>query len=239
MGIFLQLQGTAMGTKMAPSYANLFTGSLEPTLIQLGHPYILLWRQYIDDIFLIWTGSDKQLNIFFTNINQVHPTIKFTHYQNNREFTFLDVTVYKGPNFKDTGLLDVKTHTKPTNEQLYIHRTSYHPLSVKTTIPKRETLRYLCTNTCEEMFKHITQKLKDELIERGYKAAEITNITQQYPFHRCPELTSSTNDTTTTHPIVLPVKFGPLCNNIREILQTHWSNIEQDALLSTIFPKDQ
>ena len=47
---FLQLQGTTMGTKMAPSYANLFMGSLEPILTQLGHPHILPWRRYSDDI---------------------------------------------------------------------------------------------------------------------------------------------------------------------------------------------
>ena len=78
---FLQLQGTAMGTKMIPAYANLFMGSLEPDLTNLGHPHILLWRQYIDDIFLIWTGSNSQLEKFMENINHVHPTIKFTHEQ--------------------------------------------------------------------------------------------------------------------------------------------------------------
>ena len=38
---YLQLQGTAMGTKMAPSYANLFMGHLEPRLIQTNEkkPY--------------------------------------------------------------------------------------------------------------------------------------------------------------------------------------------------------
>ena len=76
---FLQLQGTATGTKMAPAYAKLFMGSLEPILAWLGHPYILLWKRYIDDIFLIWTGTDEQLNTFITNINKVHSTIKFTH----------------------------------------------------------------------------------------------------------------------------------------------------------------
>ena len=40
---YLQKQGTAMGTKMAPSYANLFMGKLELRLLQLGTGNILLW----------------------------------------------------------------------------------------------------------------------------------------------------------------------------------------------------
>jgi hypothetical protein len=69
----------------------------------------------------------------------VHPTIKFTYEHSDTELTFLDVTVYKGPQFNDTGLLDVKTHIKPTNKQLYIHRTSYHPKCTKTAIPNSNT----------------------------------------------------------------------------------------------------
>ena len=156
---FLQIQGTAMGTKMAPAYANLFMGSLEPTLLSLGQPHINMWKRFIDDIFLIWTGSPDQLKSFTSEINTVHPTIKFTYEQSENELTFLDVIVYKGPQFTTTGLLDVKTHIKPTNKQLYVHKTSYHPDSVKTAIPKGKTQRYLRFNTREETFTHITKRL--------------------------------------------------------------------------------
>ena len=50
---FLQLQGTSMGTKMAPAYANLFMGSLEPILLDVGGDNILIWRRFIDDDILI------------------------------------------------------------------------------------------------------------------------------------------------------------------------------------------
>lgn len=73
---YLQLQGTAMGTKMAPSYANIFMGKLEPQLIAQDPTHIQLC---IDDIFIIWTGSNEQLDTFLNKIYQIHPTIKFTH----------------------------------------------------------------------------------------------------------------------------------------------------------------
>ena len=113
---YLQLQGTAMGTKMAPSYANLFMGKLEPTLIAQDPTHIKMWKRYIDDIFIIWTGTEDQLQTFLQNINKIHPTIKFTYESDSQELTFLDMTVYKGPNFKTTNTLDIKTHIKKTNK---------------------------------------------------------------------------------------------------------------------------
>ena len=61
---YLKLQGMAMGTKMAPSYANLFTGRLEPKLQAQAPHHIQMWKRYIDDIFIIWTGSDEDLKHF-------------------------------------------------------------------------------------------------------------------------------------------------------------------------------
>jgi hypothetical protein len=40
---------------MAPAYyyANLFMGKLEEKLKEVGKPNIVLWKQFIDDIFII------------------------------------------------------------------------------------------------------------------------------------------------------------------------------------------
>lgn len=62
---YLQIQGTAMGTPLAPSYANHFMGKLKLDLIynnnQFGH-CIKYWARYIDDCVLIWKGSEEFLN---------------------------------------------------------------------------------------------------------------------------------------------------------------------------------
>ena len=96
---YLQIQGTAMGTKMAPVYANLFMGKVEEQLIELGKPHIKLWKRFIDDIFVIWTGSKSEFVTYMTIINQIHNTIKFTHELSETELTFLDITLYKGERF--------------------------------------------------------------------------------------------------------------------------------------------
>ena len=91
-----------MDTKMAPAYVNLFMGKLEKKLKELDKPHIMLWKQFIDDIFVIWTGSTSKFTTYMTNINQMHPTIKFTHELSETELTFLDVTLYKGESLAET-----------------------------------------------------------------------------------------------------------------------------------------
>lgn len=48
---YLQIGGTAMGTALAPAYANLFMRKLEEEFFnkEANKPYI--WKRYIDDIF--------------------------------------------------------------------------------------------------------------------------------------------------------------------------------------------
>ena len=75
---YLQIHGTAMGTRMAPSFANLFLGLFETNALQNApfKPYI--WLRYIDDVFVIWTEGIDNLETFINYLNNLHPTIKFT-----------------------------------------------------------------------------------------------------------------------------------------------------------------
>ena len=75
---FLQLVGTAMGTKAAPPYAKFFMGSHEETIWEAFIWAIPFWKRFIDDIFLIFLGTTKQLQSMKDFMNNLHPTIKFT-----------------------------------------------------------------------------------------------------------------------------------------------------------------
>ena len=94
---FLQIKGCTMGTKCAPSYANIFMGMFEeryiyPLIEKISNFYL----RFIDDIFLIWTGTTDQLMKFKQQINEVHPSIKFDYNFSNKEINFLDTVVYRG-----------------------------------------------------------------------------------------------------------------------------------------------
>ena len=49
----------------------------------------LRYLRYIDDIFMIWTGTPAELTLFASKINQVHPSIKFTFKNSLTEINFL------------------------------------------------------------------------------------------------------------------------------------------------------
>ena len=125
-------------------------------LTELGHKHILIWKRFIDDVFIIWTG---EFTTYIGTANTLHSTIKFTYKVSKHEPTFLDSTVYKRTRFKDLNILDTRTHIKPTNKQLYVHATSYHPPTTKEAIAKGESKRYLRTKSDEKEFRKMTTNL--------------------------------------------------------------------------------
>ena len=78
---YLQTHGTAMGTRMAPSYANLFMGDLEEKMLSTapGKKIPPFYRRFIDDIFGIWFLWEEALKQFFTHVNTCDPDIRFTY----------------------------------------------------------------------------------------------------------------------------------------------------------------
>ena len=57
---YLQINGTAMGTIMAPSYANIFMGNLEERLLLSSLKQPLSWFRFIDDVDMKWIHSEKR-----------------------------------------------------------------------------------------------------------------------------------------------------------------------------------
>ena len=82
--LYRQNIGTAMGTPVAPSYANIFMSMIDTMLNSLTtqlnngmNPFISYYR-YIDDIFIVYKGPMNVLQLFLEEINNIHDSIKFT-----------------------------------------------------------------------------------------------------------------------------------------------------------------
>ena len=93
---FLQLVGTAMGTKATPPYANLFMGRHEETIQEAYIWAISFWKRFIDDIFLIFLSTTEQLQSMKDFMKNLHPTIKFTFEHSTQEISFLDTKIHIG-----------------------------------------------------------------------------------------------------------------------------------------------
>ena len=84
--LWIQLVGVAMGTHPAPSYANIYLARrLDDKIEDLGRKYgsngksaWLLFKRFLDDLIKIFVGTTKQLHKIFNEMNQLHPTLKFT-----------------------------------------------------------------------------------------------------------------------------------------------------------------
>ena len=78
---WIQLLGTAMGTRAAPTYANIFMGNLENEMLNNcpRHLRTLIfdWKRFIDDILLLFLGTLEELDELYTYLNSYHPTMKF------------------------------------------------------------------------------------------------------------------------------------------------------------------
>ena len=56
---YLQTHGTAMGTKMAVVFSNIFMNKVEMEILSQSLFKPLVWKRYIDDIFLLWAELFK------------------------------------------------------------------------------------------------------------------------------------------------------------------------------------
>ncbi|XP_070182243.1 uncharacterized protein [Littorina saxatilis] len=133
--LYKQEHGTAMGTPMTPTIANLFMGWLEERMLETSPVplHTSSWKRFIDDIFLLWTGTPEELKIFQKHINTFHPTIKFTMASSPVEMPFLDMTLNMQEGYIETdlhtkatditlkmqeGYIETDLHTKPTDMTL-------------------------------------------------------------------------------------------------------------------------
>ena len=112
--LYLQTTGTAMGTRMAPSYANIFMHHFETTHLPQAPIKPKIWKRYIDDILTILEGTEQEIEQFLTWINKLHPTIKFTLEGGPQGIPFLDTYLKK----RD-GRIWIRPYTKNGHQTIF------------------------------------------------------------------------------------------------------------------------
>ena len=161
---YIQVSGTAMGTRVAPNFANIFMSDFEDKHIYSYHKQPLVWLKFIDDIFFIWEDGQESLDVFLKHLNQVHNSIKFTYETSRERVNFLDTWIQ----VNKEGKIDTDLYTKPTDSNNYLHYTSAHPTHNKKGIPYGQFLRLRRICSDEKSFvDHCIEKGR-HFLRRGY-----------------------------------------------------------------------
>lgn len=155
--------------------------NLEQNFLDTQEQKPLMWLRYIDDIWMVWQHSLKNLKLFLTKLNQFHDSIKFTWEISHSEATILDITLQKGPRFNQTGILDIKTHFKETNKFQYLHYSSNHTEHVKQAIVTGESYRFLRSNSSIKWYHQTIRKHIKNLQRRGYPRKKLLELTKKVP----------------------------------------------------------
>ena len=175
-----QIRGTAMGTLVAPPYANLFLGKFEVDVLRKVKTHPLYYRRFIDDGFLIWNGPHEELSLFLHLWNSTYPSIKITHsHLGSKSVAFMDLTIsIDEDNEDENGLCPIifNSYEKPLNKYLYIPYSSYCPKYIFKGFIKGRVISLAINNSKKEDFVTSLGVLKERLMRRGYPSKFINNI---------------------------------------------------------------
>ena len=242
---YLQIKGTAMGTKVAPTYATLVMGYLEDQLYNRSSTvfdqsfceYIQAnWKRYLDDCFIFWTKSEEDLEKFHSFLNTINDSIQFTMEKSHEKLPFLDLLL-----IKDGSSITTDLYCKPTDTHQYLDFRSCHPSHTKRNIPFNLARRICTIVTDQTLRSRRLEELKRYLLQQNYPLnlinAGIENATKipVQDLRQCRRTSNSKNDEN----ISFVITHNPRNRNILLDAKRLFPILEQsENMKKLIQPKD-
>ncbi|CAJ0959891.1 unnamed protein product [Ranitomeya imitator] len=215
---YVQKKGTAMGSNVAPPFANIFMDFYETSYVYC-HPLfssnVIFWRRFIDDVFFIWTGDAEALRGFHADLNSSTPNITFSLQYSDQSINFLDTLII----IRSGGIVETDLYVKSTDRNSLLSYTSNHPRHVKKALPKsqHDRIRRIVSNPVQRTMRHMEMDRKFH--DRGYPPTLDGNIGAQ-----------NINVTATPKQprIAFVSVFHPFKQQIQQCILKHW-NIVQNS----------
>ena len=204
-------------------------GRPEETLQEAFIWAIPFWKRFVDDIFLIFLGTNSQLQSLQDFINHPQPTIKFTFQHSTQQISFLDMTVLIRADHK----LSTTLYRKPTDCAALLHFHSNYSLKCKESIVFSKALRCNLLIAEDNLLQGELDSLAIFLLARKYPLDVIThNISKALllPGDILLHETTKASGPIAALPIVTPYSLEG--NIVRE----QWHMIENDPHLHHIWP---
>ena len=120
-----------MGNPLSALLSEIFLNNLEQKFIcnktNPNYNNIIFYCRYADDTFVIYNGTERQINNFNNYLNNLRTDIKFTQELETQDrLNFLDFTIYKADTNLEYGIF-----RKPTTTNIVINASSFHPMQYK------------------------------------------------------------------------------------------------------------
>lgn len=224
-----------MGTKMAPSFACLFVGHLEEQILYNHQnnpylPFIVSWKRYIDDVFLLWKGSVSILLEFVEFLNGHFAGLRFTLSYSTEEINFLDMKVTKRDKSLSTSL-----YSKPMDRNTLLHAASFHPYHLKKSLPVSQLIRLKRICEIHDEYNENKEEMLNKFKERKYKEdwlrsaeAKVSSVNRDVYLttKKSPKLKPN---------LIFCTTFTPKTRTIKEIILKHWHILQNDPNLLGTF----
>ena len=163
---YRQILGTAMGTRMAPSFANLYMAVLEKKILATAPDSKTpeFFKRFIDDLLMVWLhGEESLVRFFFDHANRPHPSIQLTM-DYRRSVHYLDAALA----IEADGRISSDLYTKPTDSHQYLLPSSNHPPHVHEHLMDTLALRIRQIVSSDDRLRTRLAELRSFLLDRGY-----------------------------------------------------------------------
>ena len=171
---WLQLNGTAMGTPPACTWATIYYGVHERSCLLANFSSNLLYLgRFIDDMFGIWVPNDGDPNAWDAfKMSLPYGILEWEASELTNKVNFLDLTI----SINEDRHLNFSTYQKAMNLYLYVPSGSAHPPGVLRGLIFGGLRKYYHQNTRREDYKRMVSLFFDRIVARGHDPQQVRSI---------------------------------------------------------------
>ena len=239
---FRQLRGTAMGTKVAPTYATLTLGYLERRLFnnidficgqRAARNFCNNFYRFLDDVIIFYNKNDIPLDRIVSLLNELDSDIHFTVESSGHVVNFLDIKMTKVTDVVETDIFYKLTDTKQ-----YLNFFSHHPRHTKRALPYNLARRICVIVSNEENRGRRLDEMKSFLKLCNYPKELIEDsIKKALSFSRETLLQGSrnANNSNDCESTVYVSTYNTNRQTNVPIIKTLYSNLQNNSLTNNVF----
>ena len=204
---------------------------------QNGEEALKLLKRFLDDIFLIFCGSTKNLHTLLEDINKINPSIELTmthtSIQNEDIENKCECETLSCIPFLDTlcsikdGKVETELYRKETDRNQYLLPSSCHPKQKTRSIQFSLATRIIRICSSPDKREVELEKLRMLLLERNYKIENINSAIEKAKEIPRDQLLKKKTKTKTENRPVFSVEYDPRLPHIQPIQAKHWRSMSQ------------